>query len=39
MGIIAGALLLGVLSAICAVYICITSDAVDSIGLTGKDVW
>jgi uncharacterized membrane-anchored protein len=38
-GIIVGGLFSGILSAICAAYIAFTSDTIDSVGLTGKDVW
>ena len=39
MGIIAGALFSCVLSAICSIYICITSEATGSFGITGRDIW
>jgi hypothetical protein len=38
-GIVVGALFSGILSAICAVYITLTSDTSDSFGLKAKDFW
>lgn len=38
-GIVTGALFSGVLSAVCAVYIALTSDTSDSFGLKAKDFW